>query len=252
MQELTAAPTEPAIEIVCDFDGTIARPDTVDQILEALADPSWRLIEARWRRGEIDSRECMDSQVRLLSGGWAAIESFLEERVRLHPSFRPFAAWCERCGIPLRIASEGIDRVIHHLLRREQVSVASVWASRLVACDDGTLGLDFSHAIGRTHCGARLCKCELLNVKPARPFSVLIGDGRSDFCAAGRADLVFARTGLLRHCRAQKIPYIPFESFDSVRRLLEERASSSQRFDPSPAVSPEPTSRLQLALADEA
>jgi len=35
------------MEIICDFDGTVARPDTVDELLEALADPAWRAIEER-------------------------------------------------------------------------------------------------------------------------------------------------------------------------------------------------------------
>src|SRR5262249_19148443 len=123
---------QPMIEIISDFDGTIARPDTVDQILEALADPAWRDVEESWERGEIDSRECMARQVPLIAGGWAAIERFLDRHVRLHPSFPDFADWCGRSGVPLVIASEGLDRVIHHLLDREGVTVPHVWASRLV------------------------------------------------------------------------------------------------------------------------
>src|SRR5207248_575930 len=80
-------PVATTMEIICDFDGTVARPDTVDELLEALADPAWRGIEERWRRGEIDSRECMARQVPLLRGGWTAIARFLDERVTVHPSF---------------------------------------------------------------------------------------------------------------------------------------------------------------------
>jgi len=209
------------IEIVCDFDGTIARPDTVDELLEALADPAWRAVEELWRRGEIDSRECMARQIPLLRGGWSAIARFLDERVALHPSFAPFAAWCASRGIALRIASEGIAQVIHHLLARERIAVTSVWASRLDVRQDGRLALDFSHASGHTRCGASLCKCEVFRPLPGRPIRVLVGDGRSDFCAARWADVVFARATLLEHCRAEQIRCIPFESFDTVRTVIE-------------------------------
>ena len=210
-----------AMEIICDFDGTVARPDTVDELLGALADPAWRAIEKQWQRGEIDSRECMARQVPLLRGGWDAIAQFLDERVVVHASFAPFARWCARRGVALRIASEGLDRVIRHLLARERITVDSVWASRLVLQPSGALSLDFSHASGRTHCGAALCKCELFRPATGRPIRVLIGDGRSDFCAAAHADVVFARALLLEHCRTEQIRAIPFERFDTVRAVIE-------------------------------
>jgi 2-hydroxy-3-keto-5-methylthiopentenyl-1-phosphate phosphatase len=50
---------------------------------------------------------------------------------------------------------------------------------------------------------------------------VLVGDGRSDFCAAAHADVVFARASLLEHCRARGIPCVPFETFDAVGDLIE-------------------------------
>jgi 2-hydroxy-3-keto-5-methylthiopentenyl-1-phosphate phosphatase len=209
------------IEIICDFDGTIARPDTIDELLAALAEPEWRDIEERWRRGEIDSRVCMALQIPLIRGGWPAIERFLDERVELEPSFTPFVSWANARGIALRIASEGIDQVIRHLLTRERVAVASIWASRLDARRDGALALDFSHASGRTHCGAALCKCEIFDDSPGRPLRILVGDGRSDYCAARRADVVFARALLLDYCRSNRIRSIPFESFNAVRAVIE-------------------------------
>jgi 2-hydroxy-3-keto-5-methylthiopentenyl-1-phosphate phosphatase len=210
-----------AVEIVCDFDGTISRPDTVDRILETLADPAWRAIEEEWARGDIDSRECMARQIPLIRGGWSAIARFLDEQVSLEPSFAAFAAWCASRALPLRIASEGIEQVIRHLLARERITVYSIWASRLLSGADGSLALDFSHATGRSHCGAALCKCEIFRGSPGQPLRVLIGDGRSDFCAAARADIVFARDALLDHCLARRIRCVRFETFETVQKVLE-------------------------------
>jgi 2-hydroxy-3-keto-5-methylthiopentenyl-1-phosphate phosphatase len=215
------------LEILCDFDGTIAPVDTVDFLLERLADPSWRLLEDQWIRGEIGSRECMSAQIALVRGGWPAIRRVLEE-VRLDPAFAGFASWCRASRIPLRVVSEGIGQVITFLFRREGILIDEVWATRLVSRPDGGLALRFPPA-GRALCGAALCKCALFTTVEPRPFRVLIGDGRSDFCSSRRADLVFAYSKLAIHCAQNDIPFLRFTGFDDVRRFLEERGPVPRR-----------------------
>jgi 2-hydroxy-3-keto-5-methylthiopentenyl-1-phosphate phosphatase len=212
---------EAGFEILCDFDGTIAPVDTVDFLLERLADPSWRLFEDQWIRGEIDSRECMAAQVSLLRGGWAAIDRALQE-VRIDPGFAGFASWCRESGIPLRVVSEGIKQVVDRVLEREGIRVEEVWASRLVEGTSGGLTLRFP-VVGKTLCGAAVCKCAFIIGGEPRPVRVLIGDGRSDFCISRHADLVFACSKLSIHCAQNDIAFVPFEGFDGVRRFLEDR-----------------------------
>jgi len=213
--------TRRPLEVLCDFDGTIARVDTVDLLLERLADSRWRTLEDAWVRGEIDSRACMAGQVALLRGGWPAVERVLAE-VDLDPTFARFVAWCRAAGIVLRVASEGIDRVICHLLARSRIVVDDVWASTLVEEDGGALALRFP-ATQRTRCGAPFCKCALFPRRSRRPVQVLIGDGRSDFCAAAYADVVFASSKLAIHCQQHDIPFVPFEDFGAVARVLHQR-----------------------------
>lgn len=210
----------PTLEILCDFDGTIARVDTVDVVLERLADPAWRVLEAAWVRGDINSRECMAGQVRLVRGGWPAVTRILDG-VALDRTFAPFVTWCRAQAIPLRVASEGIDRIIRHLLARDGIVVDDVWASELVEGGDGGLSLRFPTRA--TACGASFCKCTLFPPAASRPVRVLIGDGRSDFCCAARADIVFACSKLAIHCQQNDIAYFPFEGFDSVARVLGEQ-----------------------------
>ncbi len=45
---------------------------------------------------------------------------------------------------------------------------------------------------------------------------LLIGDGDSDACAAGQADMVFARKRLLAHCRALGLPHRRADDFAQV------------------------------------
>jgi 2-hydroxy-3-keto-5-methylthiopentenyl-1-phosphate phosphatase len=57
---------------------------------------------------------------------------------------------------------------------------------------------------------------------------VVVGDGRSDFCVAGRADLVLAKSSLVEHCRRSALPHFAIENFDEATeifvRWLDDRA----------------------------
>ena len=94
------------------------------------------------------------------------------------------------------------------------------WASRIVEGRRGALSLDFSHASGQTHAVFRFANASVPR-GPRGPLRVLVGDGRSDFCAAAHADVVFARASLLDHCRARGIRCVPFETFDVVGDFIE-------------------------------
>jgi 2-hydroxy-3-keto-5-methylthiopentenyl-1-phosphate phosphatase len=50
--------------------------------------------------------------------------------------------------------------------------------------------------------------------------SVLIGNGYSDFCTAGAADFVFAKSDLIDHCRAEGIPFYAFSRFEELTPLV--------------------------------
>lgn len=208
------------VEVYCDFDGTITQGDTIDVLLEALGDPRWREIEARWERGEIGSRECMALQVPLLRGGWKAIEKVLSG-VKVDPTFAEFATWCRQSGVPLRIVSDGIDRVIHHLLAREGVRVDYVWANHLNESADGQLSLSFPYAPTVAGCSSGLCKCKILDAGTRKTVKVVIGDGRSDFCWSTECDILFAKAKLLQHCKKNNISCVPFDNFKAVRVALE-------------------------------
>ncbi len=204
--------------VFCDFDGTISQLDVVDFLLSRLADPSWNDIEDEWLRGEIGSRECMERQIPLIRGGWQAVESLLDE-VELDPTFLDFALWCESKEIPLVIVSEGLDRVIQTLLKRENIRVTDVWANELLEKSSGELSIRFPYSPQDKDCRAGLCKCQFL--PPTELLNVVIGDGRNDFCWAGKADWVFAKSKLLAYCGEFQIPHEAFYDFEKVRLSLE-------------------------------
>jgi 2-hydroxy-3-keto-5-methylthiopentenyl-1-phosphate phosphatase len=206
--------------VYCDFDGTIALEDVTDIILSRLADEEWLEIEADWDRGVISSKECMARQVALIRGGWDAVKSILAE-IRLDPSFAPFAFWCAASGIPVMVVSDGLDRVIEYLLWRDEILVNGIWANHLNGTGD-RLFLTFTEPPPGRSCESGLCKCQVMSMtSPWNTHRVVIGDGKSDYCWAQKADTVFAKSKLLEFCSSRDIPCRPFQNFVSIRHALE-------------------------------
>lgn len=214
------------IQVFCDFDGTITRGDTVDLLLETLARDEWREIEERWENGEISSRECMSRQIPLIRGGWAAIEKVLQT-VEVDKSLGAFVAWCRQKKITFSIVSDGLDRVIDYLLRRENIEVDGIWSNRLVDEVDGSLSLHFPERKWPQECNSGQCKCQILDRAPLATLKVVIGDGRSDFCWARAADVLFAKDKLRTFCLSEGIACTPFNSLVEVRVALEEHMTST-------------------------
>jgi 2-hydroxy-3-keto-5-methylthiopentenyl-1-phosphate phosphatase len=61
-----------------------------------------------------------------------------------------------------------------------------------------------------------------------RPSRILVGDGRSDFCCAARAGVVFARSSLSLHCWQNDVAFLPFEDFQAVRRFVEQKLDGAR------------------------
>jgi 2-hydroxy-3-keto-5-methylthiopentenyl-1-phosphate phosphatase len=219
--------TQKKLRIFCDFDGTITKGDTTDLLLETLADVQWKAIEKRWEAGEIGSRECMSLQVPLIAGGWPAMLKVLDT-VEIDKTFATFVNWCKLRNIEVSIVSDGIDRVINHLLKREKVNIEHIWANHLIESKDGALSLEFPRP-GRVVCPSGLCKCQVLDACGPSVSTVVIGDGRSDFCWARNADLLFAKDKLLKHCQQENIPSFSYENFLQVRVMLDELMNAASR-----------------------
>ncbi|MCI2243744.1 MULTISPECIES: MtnX-like HAD-IB family phosphatase [Xanthomonas] len=207
--------------ILCDFDGTVSLQDVTDSLLEHLGRPGWQALEDDWVAGRIGARECMSKQVALLDGDVDALHRVLDA-VRIDPAFVRFVAQAERLGIPLSIVSDGLDYGIARILARHGLHHLPIIANRLLRTDAGEWRMASPHA--RPDCPSGTCKCAVMAQQPPERATLLIGDGRSDFCLAGKADLVFAKDGLLRHCRANGIAHCAITGFDDAIALLPDLA----------------------------
>jgi 2,3-diketo-5-methylthio-1-phosphopentane phosphatase len=206
-----------SVRVFVDFDGTISVGDTTDLILERFADPSWRTIEADWVAGRIGSRECLARQIDLIRATPQALDVFAGNSA-IDPHFAAFAALGARHGVPVSVVSDGLDRIATAMLARAGLELPIV-ANHLEWLGADRWRLGFPHAREDCQSAAGHCKCTTLGAEPGS-LRVLVGDGRSDFCAAAAADLVIAKGALAMYCGNNRIPFEPFTDFAGASAVL--------------------------------
>ena len=207
------------LRVFVDFDGTIALEDTTDVILERFADPEWRSVEAEWIAGAIGSRECLARQVDLVRASPAALDAVGDD-VPLDPHFGEFVTFCRSNRIPVTVISDGFDRLVSRMLAAAGIDVP-VLANHLRWLGKDRWKLAFPHSNPDCRAAAGNCKCAALT-REAGTLRILVGDGRSDFCAAQGADFILAKGALAEHCEASGLNYCVFGSFAGAILLLSE------------------------------
>jgi 2,3-diketo-5-methylthio-1-phosphopentane phosphatase len=227
--------------IFSDFDGTITQLDVTDQILSALAHPSWRAIEQQWMQGLIGSRECLERQIALVDAPVEELHAAIDS-VALDADFTAFCKFSRKNKMPLYILSDGFDYVIRRALKRAGVerhfkSGTNLFASALKV-EGRRLAPSFPYPAEPCAHGCATCKAALISrLREGRRPVVFVGDGMSDRFAVELADVVFAKRHLLAHCRENGIACHPFDTFKDVQVTLEK------------LFSPAPVRRYRQAVA---
>jgi len=206
--------------VVIDFDGTICPQDVSEEILQAFALPEWWDIDLEFQRGEIGSRECLIRQAALLSGGQEEMLHYAIEHFPLEPSFAPFVAWARERGIEPAVASDGMGFYVEPMLRAGGVPGLPVLTN--AAGPDGPAN-GFTFPSGHPVCvGCGTCKMRIVQGYRERVGPVaFVGEGHTDRYGALYSDVVFAKKHLPEICRADGVPFLPWETFDDVRLGLE-------------------------------
>lgn len=203
--------------VFVDFDGTIASVDTTDLLLERFADRKWLEIEDEWKSGKIGSRECLVRQIDLVRATPEELDDFVS-RIEIDRGFASFVDLCQGQGFGMTVVSDGLDRTVRSVLKRAGFELP-YFANHMEWVGGDRWRLTFPHA--RSDCRALSgnCKCQFADAA-SRQVRVVVGDGRSDFCVAERADLVLAKSSLIRHCREQDLPHFPFTTFAEATQLF--------------------------------
>lgn len=210
---------------VIDFDGTLACLDVGDEICDRFADPSWRELDRRWERREISLPDAQREMWAKIDTPAAEILDYLGEIGALREGLDELCALAERRGAELVLASGGFDFYIEAILGPRLARFHRVVTNHAVL-EGRRVAVSFPH---RETLGCELCAvCKGRVVDEARRAGrrvIFIGDGSSDRCAIGRADLLFAVRGskLAAGCREAGAPCVEFDTFHDIVAALSVR-----------------------------
>jgi 2,3-diketo-5-methylthio-1-phosphopentane phosphatase len=148
------------------------------------------------------------------------LDSFLAS-VSLDPGAPRLLNLLQRRGVPATIVSDGIDWFIDYILRAHDIEPPPVRSNSLLR-NGASWRLVCPHSSAACPAGAAHCKCASMERlgKPGRQ-RIYIGDGRSDLCAARKADLRFAKGTLAANLSDEGLHYVPFTTLHDVCRMLE-------------------------------
>jgi 2,3-diketo-5-methylthio-1-phosphopentane phosphatase len=206
--------------VLCDFDGTISTSDVTDTLLEAFGKPGWREIEAEWLAGRIGSRVCMQQQIACLDASKEELDEAIDA-IGVDDAFAAFVDAIATHGWELSIVSDGLDYAIKRILRRHRLPALPFYANRLTQTGERSWKLDSPYADPACCSASGMCKCAFARrAQAARNKVLMIGDGRSDFCVAGCADLVLAKGSLIAHCLGECLPHAPISGFSDATSMI--------------------------------
>lgn len=207
-----------AWHIICDFDGTISLKDTTDTLLNQFAHPDWEKIEQQWEQGLIGSKQCMQQQIALLD---MTEQQFFQclDQIEIDPSFVKLVRLLEKQQVKISVVSDGLDLVIQHILKKNQLDHLPIIANHLAKSAQNNWQLSFPYSDVACNSQSGTCKCKIAQQQNHEKI-ILIGDGRSDFCLAEQADYVFAKKSLIDHCVSKKVTHYPFENFSQLLEPL--------------------------------
>jgi 2,3-diketo-5-methylthio-1-phosphopentane phosphatase len=221
------APGGAPLSILVDYDGTISRLDVGDELLHRhFPDPELALKDAEYDAGRVGSRELMRWDMDVLPHD-AELLRREAATIPQDEAFPRFVAVARTHGAALEVVSDGLGFYVESNLARLGLADLPV-ATNVNRVQGGGAGMRFPYGHPACHvCGT--CKRERVRAHQAAGHAVVfIGDGTSDRYAAAHADLVMAKGGLARICRAEGWAYRPWEDFVELTAWLEAAFASGE------------------------
>ena len=221
----------PVGSVLVDFDGTACASDVSEVLLETFGEPGWERYDDLVAGGEMGLREGARAQASMLQATPDEMLDYAVGRCGLDPSFPPFVRWTESRGLPLTIASDGFGFYVLPILRAAGLGHLSVLTNELV---HGNGSPELRHPHAHPECvGCGTCKMlAAFGLRRAHGTVAFIGEGQSDRFGALYSDIVFAKDALPAICERDGVPYVRWNSFDDVRRVLQSIETISGPFGP--------------------
>ncbi len=222
------------LTLCLDFDGTVARPDTVRLLAELGMGPlRARQLGRDVDRGRVPVTEALERMVGSVTTTWEVAIGFLTARARLDPGLPALLDWAREARVEVTVLSAGLEPVIRHLLGPLAGRVTLVANDLAIDPPPGGEGPGRWRVVFREPGLVEAVKRRAVEAALAEGRAVAyVGDGRGDreaaalVAVAGRmrgpalGSLVFARDALAGALDAAGLPFTPFDTLDDVRRAL--------------------------------
>ena len=207
--------------IAVDFDGTITLRDTLHVIVDAHGRPGlWDQIEPALRSGEITVEEAMQTQFTTVTAAHDDVVALVREQAGTRPGFADLVAFAEAGGHRLVVMSAGFRCVIDEVLGDLGLKHLEVVANDAIFTTGGCTLVWGDHRGDACEICGRRCKRHAIRERHADERLIYVGDGISDRCASLLADQIFARDGLAEWLVQEDVPFVPYEDFHDVIRVL--------------------------------
>ena len=213
--------------VLCDFDDTIALQNVAQLLLDHFGHGKWEELRQQLRAGEINFRQYQERSFDAVTATREEMYSQAVTEVIVRDGFHEFWEYCRNAGIPVAIASLGLDFYIEAILERESIGPIGTYAVETAFTPEG-ISYRYPHTWdGCTKWGT--CKCVAIWAYRRAGYDIAyIGDGTSDFCPASKADMVFARSHLLEKCGSEGVPCREFDDFHQILGHLKARENQKQ------------------------
>ncbi len=208
------------IAILVDFDGTITSKDTnVLLVKRYMNDAIKHLLEIRDKLNYMEYLDLLFKEIKISEKEYI---NLILERVQIAEGFIDFYNNIKNNNIPFAILSGGFDNAIIPLLGKYDIKDINVYANTL-KFDGCNITVNYFH--GDVNC-CDMGPCGNCKVKHFEKFKednykvIFIGDGFTDRAIAEKADIVFAKDGLLKYCSENDINCIEWTDFNDINKVI--------------------------------
>lgn len=206
--------------ILIDFDGTITKRDTNDLLVEKQLNTQIKnVIKKKSGSNFIDFFGSLFNEIKITEEEYL---EFILNEIELTRGFIGFYKNVKSCNIPIAVVSGGFENGIKPFFNKHGIEDVDILANRLIF-DGNDVKIDFYHNIADC-CDIGYCgNCKVLHYeryKKENDKVIFIGDGITDRAVANKADIVFAKDGLLEYCKDHNIDCIPWEDFDEISNFI--------------------------------
>lgn len=202
--------------VVCDFDGTISKIDSINDFLMQFADKKWLEVEEDWIVGRVSTCDAMRLQFGMIKDLTEEKFNAFFEKAEIDETFIDFYQFAKENEIDVIILSDGFEYFVKRILAKYGLDDIKVISNHF-EYNNGNFIMEFPNKISDCVRHAGTCKCHFIkNLKKIYNTVYYVGDGASDFCPADKADFLFAKKRLLEYCREKNIPCLEYNNFNEV------------------------------------